>query len=287
MIRIDKPAKPPAVLLEKGITATATLCRCVEDEDDRGLVFDKDVYGGPSVKQALKDAQHDKCCFCESKISHVAFGDVEHFRPKAACRASPETPERRPGYYWLAYEWSNLYFACEQCNRRHKRNLFPLEDESARVLSHRDAERLTDERPLYLDPGREDPEAMIGFRREVAKEKHGSIRGKATIGSLSLNRPSLCDRRSERRNLLLTLLRNVRNWLSRLCPEPERADVERNLDVVLSSIRNDAEYAAMSRALVREVIPWRELSPSMKPAELLEQLEDDALAGRWLAIPPR
>jgi hypothetical protein len=45
--------------------------------------FDGTLYGAVSVKKALRKAQHDKCAFCESKIAHVAYGDVEHFRPKA------------------------------------------------------------------------------------------------------------------------------------------------------------------------------------------------------------
>ena len=58
--------------------------------------------------------------FCESKVSHIAYGDVEHFRPKAGYRQRPEDPLVQPGYYWLAYEWSNLLFCCQLCNQRFK-----------------------------------------------------------------------------------------------------------------------------------------------------------------------
>jgi uncharacterized protein (TIGR02646 family) len=287
MIRIHKPGEPPAVLRDEGRAHTLALCRRLEDGQSR-LELDKTIYGAPSVKQALLLAQHDKCCFCESKVSHVSFGDVEHFRPKAACRSSADAPERKPGYYWLAYEWSNLYFACEQCNRRHKRNLFPLEDESARVTSHRDAARLAAERPLYVDPGFDEPEEHIGFRREYAKARPGSRRGTITIEDLGLNREPLSSRRRDHRKLLLTLLRNIRAWLPRSwsCPEQERTLAISHAEHVLASMRDDAEYAAMSRAIVREVIPWREVSPSTSAADLLEQLENDAVGGRLLAIPP-
>jgi uncharacterized protein (TIGR02646 family) len=285
MIRVLKPAEPPAVLRDEGRESTLALCRRLEDGESR-LGFDKAVYGASSVKQALLLAQHDKCCFCESKVSHISFGDVEHFRPKAACRSSVDAPERKPGYYWLAYEWSNLYFACEQCNRRHKRNLFPLENENARVVSHHDAARLVAERPLYIDPGREDPEEHIGFRREYAQPRNGSRRGEIAIADLGLNRVPLCSVRRDRRALLLTLLRNVRNWLSCGCPEDQRSLTVGNVEHVLGAMHDNAEYAAMSRALLREVIPWRVVSPSTPPAELVAQLEDDADIGRWLAIPP-
>lgn len=286
MIRIRKPAEPPDVLLQAGRAAAAALCERVERGDDRKLELEKAIYGAPAVREALASAQHGKCCFCESKIKHIASGDVEHFRPKGACRSSADVPQRKRGYYWLAYEWSNLNFACEQCNRRHKRNLFPLEDENARVVSHHDAARLVAERPLYINPGREDPEEHIGFRREYAKPRNGSRRGEIAIADLGLNRVPLYSVRRDRRALLLTLLRNVRNWLSSGCPEDQRSLTVGNVEHVLGSMHDNAEYAAMSRALVREAIPWRVVSPSTPPAELLSQLEDDADGGRWLAIPP-
>lgn len=274
------------MLLDKGSTSTLALCRLIDQGAGQKLEFDKGIYGAQEVKQALSRAQHDKCCFCESKISHIAFGDVEHFRPKAAYRASADEPERKPGYYWLAYEWSNLYFACEQCNRRHKRNLFPLADESSRVLSHSHAAQLAMERPLYIDPGGDEPEEHITFRREYAKEANGSLRGRATNADLGLNRGPLCSRRRDHRALLLTLLRNVRSWLSQGCQADHRALATDNIGSVLASLRDDAEYAAMSRALMREVIPWREISPATTPSDLLDQLEDDAIAARWPVIPP-
>jgi hypothetical protein len=83
---------------------------------DTSFVFDRAVYGHTDVKAALRLAQHDKCGFCESKISHIAFGDVEHFRPKSAIRNAPGEALVSPGYFWLAYDWGNLLFACECCN---------------------------------------------------------------------------------------------------------------------------------------------------------------------------
>lgn len=289
MIRIRKPASPPAHLAERGPAATDALCSQVETSRETRLSFDKNIYGAAEVKRALSSAQHDKCCFCESKVSQVAYGDVEHFRPKAAVRASADGSEQSPGYYWLAYAWSNLYFACEQCNRRHKRNLFPLENEDDRVVSHEDGALLSRERPLYIDPGSEDPEAFIGFRKEYARAQPGEgfVRGAATVDNLGLNRNALCERRRERRALLLTLLRNVRSWLADGCKAQFRGQVEQTLALVVDATSDDAEHAGMARALVRDVIPWRAVCSNDSPPDLLAQLEDDALQARWFAIPPR
>lgn len=34
-------------------------------------------------KLALKQASHDKCMYCECKISHIDFAHIEHIKPKA------------------------------------------------------------------------------------------------------------------------------------------------------------------------------------------------------------
>jgi len=170
VIRIEKPSESPSVLRERGTGPTAELCRSIDAGEHAAVTFDRSIYGSPEVKEALREAQHDKCCFCESKITHVSPGDIEHFRPKAAVRQSPQTPLHRPGYYWLAYEWSNLYLACEQCNRRHKQNLFPLlhDSERARSLAQRSRSRPEGapavHRPRTRGPGRSH-QVSTSFRR--------------------------------------------------------------------------------------------------------------------------
>lgn len=108
MIKINKPDQPPEVLLTKGKAKRKSLCTNYSrysaeyNSGDRRFNFDSAVYGHPSVKQALAQAQHNKCCFCEDRIG--LDGDVEHFRPKAGSRQDETTPMIIPGYYWLAYD---------------------------------------------------------------------------------------------------------------------------------------------------------------------------------------
>src|SRR5689334_19091969 len=97
VIRIRKPDSPPQVLLERGAVLTAELCAKVEAGGPPS--FERDVYGAAEVKEALSAAQYDKCCFCESKLGHAHFGDVEHFRPKARAQQGKDTPPAM-GYYW-------------------------------------------------------------------------------------------------------------------------------------------------------------------------------------------
>jgi hypothetical protein len=95
MIEIRRPIAAPDVLLTKG--------RQLRDEHimqhkrgDADFAFDRDVYSNTTVKASLRIAQHDKCSFCEPKVTHIAFGDIEHFRPKAAFRIR-QPISARPG----------------------------------------------------------------------------------------------------------------------------------------------------------------------------------------------
>jgi hypothetical protein len=251
MIAIRRPVAVPHALLMKG--------RQLRDEHivqhargDTDFAFDRSVYGDAGVKAALRIAQHDKCSFCESKVTHVAFGDVEHFRPKAAFRAIQGNDLTRPGYYWLAYEWTNLLFACEPCNRRHKGNLFPLIDEATRARSHTDD--VTREIPLFIDPTTEDPTAHIGFREEYPYPIGGSPRGDATLRALGLDRPELVERRRERLQKL-RLLRSAAQQLRRRRDRRSKALAGEIEEELQRSVEDGAEFAAAVRCAMATQAP--------------------------------
>lgn len=256
MIRIHKPASPPAILVSAGKRRRSehsrdfTRSRAAFLCGERTFEFDRSIYSDASVKRELIAAQHDKCCFCESKVSHITSGDVEHFRPKAACRQGVDAAIERPGYYWLAYEWANLYFACEQCNRRAKGSLFPLVDPAHRARSHHQARRVGREAPLFLNPGVDDPEVFIAYRDEVPFAIAANPRAAATIAALNLGRDELSERRRDRLGALQVsclVIEAARGGTRRL----PRDLVEAATRVVAASSRDDAEYAAMSRAALR------------------------------------
>ena len=168
MIRVRKPRQLPTVLRTKGRTQRRAFESAYAsdphgyDSGTKSFTFASGIYGHSSVKDTLRQAQQDKCAFCESKISHIAYGDVEHFRPKTAWRQTEKGPLQRPGYYWLAYEWNNLFLACAICNQQFKKNLFPLKTAARRARNH--LEDISREAPLLLDPAVDDPESFISFR---------------------------------------------------------------------------------------------------------------------------
>lgn len=197
MVSIDKTTvSVPAILAVGGKGQIATdKFKTDFDNGTDSFRFSSKIYGHKSVKEALKKVQHGKCCFCESKVAHISHGDVEHFRPKGGYNIKVKGKLIKPGYYWLAYDFFNLYFSCQICNQSYKKNLFPIADESVRANSHHDDHNLED--CLIIDPGREEPSLHLYFEQEVIMAKVGSTKGKETIKRTGLDRKKLEDHRLE------------------------------------------------------------------------------------------
>lgn len=248
MIRIHRAAAAPEILLGAGVErrrqheADAAADPAAYASGARQLDFDRAIYAHESVKRELVQMQHEKCAFCEAKPLHVSSGDVEHFRPKGEVRQDDASPPRRPGYYWLTYEWSNLLFACERCNRRHKRSFFPLGDPARRARSPRDDGGAGS--PLFIDPSAEDPAPYISFRQHVPIAIDGNARGEQTIDALGLRRPELnADR--ERHLSRIPLLHAVA--LHPQVPLTLRLEARANLEQLAAPT---AEYSLMCRVAI-------------------------------------
>lgn len=250
MIRIEKPVEPPEVLRTKGRNKRKGHCSAYTRDPEAYRTGAKkfkfaDYYSHETVRAALQKAQHNKCCYCERRIGRED-SDVEHFRPKSAVRQRLGDPRKRPGYYWLAYEWNNLYLSCIACNQRCKSDLFPLQDPSTRARSHHDD--LGREQPVLVDPGVDDPAKHIGFRGEIAHPIVGSKKGKRTIEMLKLNRSSLQEARRDRLQLLKSLSQVVLLSENRPSDYQLRAEAVKATRLLQKAIRDEAEFAAAVRA---------------------------------------
>jgi hypothetical protein len=105
------PAKYRGDGLKKALTTLLTAFY-----DNAGTVpfnTQKSLQIWTDAKDNLKLESHNKCAYCEAPTSAVAFGDVEHFRPKN-------------GYWWLAYCYDNYAFACQICNEGYKSDTFNI-----------------------------------------------------------------------------------------------------------------------------------------------------------------
>jgi uncharacterized protein (TIGR02646 family) len=242
----------PEILNTQGKAHASELCTAYErdaDSYDKGKLafdFDSDIYGHATVKTALNEMQNGKCCFCESKIMHISFGDVEHYRPKAGYKqAALEKKLKKPGYYWLAYNWENLLLCCERCNRQYKKNLFPLLHPENRARNHGDD--ITAETPLLINPAEIDPQEHIGFRNEIPHAIENNLYGKTTIKILALAREDLNEQRRTKLAQLIALYNIVNIAEARPHDQELKVLADQAKQLLGHAALPNAEYSAMAK----------------------------------------
>lgn len=177
MIRLHRPPEPPVL-----VGVRAEQLATARDAIAARVAIAFEGYG--VVKSDLFAMQHRKCCYCEKLQEQAKYRDVEHFRPKAA-------------YWWLAWTWENLLFACIDCNREHKGEKFPLAPGSSALVPEQSPPGA--EQALIIDPTDPavDPFDEMVFRREKVQsherwKPYGlTPRGRETIRVCGLDRPSL------------------------------------------------------------------------------------------------
>ena len=214
MIRVTRASKPK-VLIEKEVRWKAEIRKAASPET-RARAQSK--YQHKKIKEALVAMFHGKCAYCESRISHIDYGHIEHFKPKSV-----------PGNYELAVDWSNLLLACGRCNGPENKGVkFPGSAEGG---------------PL-INPTEDDPDQHFRFDfdtgTKLANVLDRSKRGETTWKILGLNRRELVHHRSDFVKKL---------WVIATRYE-EDADARLIID---AAIMDDAEYAAFARAVKRAI----------------------------------
>ncbi len=166
-----------------------------------------ELYAGGNVEMDENGAEvfNPKCAYCESTSVVVASLQVEHYRPKKEITNEPT----HKGYYWLAFEWTNLIYACPKCNGQGaKGNRFPIlgaratqEPKNIDGTIHYDAfdanhQVLRQELPLLLHPEIDNPPEHLTFRPS-GQISGLTERGSITIDICKLNRTLLIKARKE------------------------------------------------------------------------------------------
>ncbi len=249
MILLRKTDSPPAVLRSQGAEETQANCALVDADPEayrtgeESVAIKKRIYGHRTVKKALLRGQSSKCCYCEAGFRATSYGDIEHFRPKGFSQQCDSNPKEYPGYYWLAYDWNNLYLSCEVCNRGYKKNIFPLKNPSSRA--HSPCDCLERELPLLIDPGgQEDPRNHIRFRRE-APEARTQIGG-ITIHCLGLRRGNLNELRMQRLREIEGSF-NVWRMFHKDARRCAKTLANQGIELIEDAIKPTAPFSAMAR----------------------------------------
>jgi predicted ATPase len=143
-------------------------------------------------REQLHAAFNSKCAFCESYIKLTDFSCMDRYRPKSGAIGLDGSPSG-DHYWWLAYEWSNLYLVCLPCNKI-RGDRFPVGKTRAAPRSM--GKDLLTEEPLFLDPCYDFPEDHLVFDEKgiVASDAQ---KGQITIDILGLNRTPLVQARKE------------------------------------------------------------------------------------------
>lgn len=136
---------------------------------------------------------HRKCAYCESRVE-IETLQIDHFRPTNNAKDLRGATDR-DHYWWLAYEWGNLYAACADCQKA-KATMFPIAKGCARAKHDGD---IRSESALLLDPCNDSPEEHLYFMESgsvtaaarVKENNLGYKRAETTIEIFALNRKDL------------------------------------------------------------------------------------------------
>ncbi len=105
MIKVERTSKPNILSNQEENWKTQYLNAIHEhlNQPNNNRKKNKDTaerkYNHQGVKSALKAMFSGKCAYCESQITHIDYGDIEHFYHKSRY---PENVLIGKIYYWLA-----------------------------------------------------------------------------------------------------------------------------------------------------------------------------------------
>lgn len=212
MIKVNRSAQPKSLVTNASKWKSELLAAISGGvKKDIKNAFSK--YGQKDVKAALELMFNDKCAYCESEISSVTYGHIEHFRPKS------KYPSR-------TFTWKNLLLACARCNdAEHKGQLFPLAAQGG---------------PL-VNPCTEDPDSFIKFtydaKTRMARAEGKNGRGVKTVEIFGLNtRKHLVRRRS-------TMIRNLAFIRTKVATDPEA------MNLIIEAKKTTSEFSAWAKSL--------------------------------------
>jgi uncharacterized protein (TIGR02646 family) len=167
-------------------------------------------YADPVNKDALRKSSSGKCMYCESKVEHISYAQVEHIKPKA------KFPE-------LEFEWDNLGFSCQVCNTNKGQKY--------------------DESTVFINPYNENPEEYTVFLGFLIFPKGSSERAKYTIKEIDLNRPNLVDRRKDKFERIGKIIKFAYRTANESLRDQAIAEIKKEAEA-------DKEFSAMIKSLL-------------------------------------
>lgn len=243
----------------------------------------------------LSDAFANKCAYCERRLESSVDRELDLFRPNQAARHLNGTPDM-DHYWWLNWEWSNMYhLACQACNWA-KGSSFPIASARAQPGCRGDA--LGAETRLLLDPCADTPETHLQFLEtgEVIPLDESEM-GLASIEIFDLNRNELVQARRQQAQELMRLLEGARGH-DRVALREKECSTDKAFSGMRKQIANryrTDDPAAKSSCIdkITRILPATakamnktrikqdedQISVSL---DALRRIANDVLDGRWL-----
>jgi len=207
MIYIPKSDKPE-ILEQKDAEWTNELMSKISNDEEVPESL-KEKYRHPQIKEAVIKETRGKCCYCESKVSHVYPGDIEHIKPKSIF------PE-------FTFAWDNLAFVCSKCNNK-KRDYY---SQNGGVN--------------ILNPYSENPlNHLYSFGPMIMHVNNSKI-GEFTWKKLDLNRMSLIEKRKEK-------IESIQTLIDKYNREEDESLKEILKQELLENAEQDSEYSMSVR----------------------------------------
>lgn len=215
----------PAVLVDNGETWTAAfLDKRATNAKARPS---RSQYAHREITDALAAMSFHKCFYCEQLVRDRH--EVDHYIEVA------EAPER-------AFDWSNLYLACFECNRKKATN-----------RQHSAAECVDP-----CDPAT-DPAAHLTFTDEIVRALGASPRGLATIQKYRLGRADLD---SVRKTYLLHFERALNQIKDAQIRDKREQPTAAELELLRSFAAPDRPFSRMFSARLQAAGLLEEATPA-------------------------
>ena len=184
---LRRPAQP-GVLANAWTRLTDDLEAAWRQKRSRGPELDP-LLRHPDVLAALVAMTQGTCAYCERPLPPSGSDSalVTHHRPPWGAVGSDGGVDVM-AYWWLSYEWTNLYPACADCVRTRGSRFPVVGDRAGR------GDGVADEQALLLDPETDD----LSLHLRLAADGHVralSERGRTSVDLFSLNRDALVQAR--------------------------------------------------------------------------------------------
>lgn len=183
---------------------------------------DASKYGHEDIRKLLNVCSFNKCFYCESYLVG-ANQEIDHYIEVAI----------EPS---LAFEWTNLYLSCSNCNDKLDHNSIPVTN--------------------VLNPCVDTDEEIknhITFEKELICSQKTSEKGLKTIQKFRLSSQVLDLKRSKWLTKLTTKAIDIMN---KMHEEHRTTYTQEEKDVICRFMQKDQPYSLMCEVFIRKNLAW-------------------------------